>query len=52
MSISPSSGHLKGSYGSSQKAGQIPSAMGAVRRAERQPRGRERRWCDVRRAEV
>ena len=52
MSTSPSVGQTNGSAGSSQKAGQMPVATGAVMCAVRQPRGRPRVACDVRRAEV
>ena len=52
MSTSPSVGHTNGSAGSSQKAGQMPVAMGAVMWAVRQPRGRARVACEVSRAEV
>lgn len=52
MSISPSVGHAKGSYGRSQNAGQMPAALGRVRVATRLPRGRASRWRDTSRAEV
>ena len=41
MSTSPSVGQEKGSDGRSQKAGQIPVALGEVMTAVRQPEGRE-----------
>ena len=52
MSTSPSDGQLKGSWGRSQKAGQIPLAQGEVRTALRTPRSLPRVWRDTRRAEV
>lgn len=52
MSTSPSVGQENGSFGRSQKAGQIPGATGAVMRAEREPRVRERGVWEDRRAEV
>ena len=52
MSTSPSVGQVKGSYGRSQKAGQMPEAQGRVRVTIKLPWGRERRWCETRRAEV
>lgn len=52
MSISPSSGQVKGCEGSSQNAGQIPSAQGAVSVAEREPRWRSSVWWEMRRALV
>lgn len=52
MSTSPSFGHVKGSRGRSQKAGQIPEAQGGVMVATRLPRSRARVIWLVKRALV
>jgi hypothetical protein len=52
MSTSPSLGHVKGSRGRSQKAGQMPDAHGGDIVATRLPRSRARVVWLVRRALV
>jgi len=52
MSTSPSPGHLNGSHGSSQKAGQIPFALGALILASTYPNLRPSNCFNVNRADV